>query len=186
MPNWAYGPVTITGTRQNISRFVSRFIFDEDRKLNSNRRYFFARSFTNCSKAEVMQNIKLRFEDSEKEDVKTFCLDIDFAWSARGCLDGHYSENAMQCISLEDACILDDVSVEIQTEEGGERIEEYIFCDEYGTSDINSSNMPEFACKKCGNTMGIASFNDPNESSCCECGSYNWEPIASQKRKNAI
>lgn len=184
MPNWAYGPVTITGTRQNISRFVSRFIFDEDRKVGSKRKHFFARSFTGERKETTMLEIRIQFQGRSKDAVDFFCLPIDFAWSAVSCLVDGYPQSCPECMTLADACMRDRVSVEILTEEGGMCFEEHITCDAQGNLTSTCLDLVEYECQNCHSTSYIASFNDLDEYPCDECGESEWKQAVSEDRQN--
>ena len=44
MPNWAFGYVNVTGTRDGIKSFIERFVSEDDPSTISGKR-FFARSF---------------------------------------------------------------------------------------------------------------------------------------------
>ena len=45
MPNWAFGTVKVTGTREGVKSFVERFISSDDQSTVPGKR-FFARSFS--------------------------------------------------------------------------------------------------------------------------------------------
>ena len=45
MPNWAFGNVKVTGTREGVKSFVERFISSDDQSTVPGKR-FFARSFS--------------------------------------------------------------------------------------------------------------------------------------------
>lgn len=184
MPNWAYGPVSVTGTRQNISRFVSRFLFEEDRKVDSKRKNFFARSFTGARKDYVMRDICELFQGRAKDTIDTFSFDIDFAWSSRSCLIDGYPQQFPACMTLADACVLDSVYVEILTEEGGMCFEEHITCDSQGNLTSCCSELTEYTCQNCQNTSYIASFIDLDEYECDECGESQWEPSLPESRQD--
>lgn len=181
MPNWACGSVAVTGTRQNISRFVSRFLFEDKPKPDSKRRDFFARSFTWCLKEEAMLNIRILFQNRSKAAVDTFCMPIAFAWSAHSCLMDGYPQSFPECITLMDACVRDCVSVEILTEEGGMGFEVHITCDEQGAVESASMDLVEYECQHCHDISCIASFNDLDEYPCNECGESKWKRLC---RKN--
>lgn len=51
MPNWAFGTVKVTGTREGIKSFVERFISSDDQSTVPGKR-FFARSFRADARAE--------------------------------------------------------------------------------------------------------------------------------------
>lgn len=184
MPNWAYGPISVTGTQQNISQFISRFLFEEDRTVDSHRMNYFARSFTGARKEYVMRDIRQLFEGRGKDAVDTFSFEIDFAWSAQTCLVDGYPQQFPECITLEDACVLDSVYVEILTEEGGMCFEEHITCDSKGNLTSCCSNLAEYICQNCKNTTFIASFNDLEEYECDECGESRWEPSTPEKQQD--
>lgn len=44
MPNWAFGYVNVTGTRDGIKSFIERFVSEDDPSTIPGKR-FFARSF---------------------------------------------------------------------------------------------------------------------------------------------
>ena len=179
MPNWAYGSVSITGTKQNIFMFANRFICedDEDNPTQLRKQKFFARSFVQSPRQVVHDDIEIIFSDIPANIVGEFPLDVEFAWSAHCCLiDGYPQKFPTECITLVDACKEDHVSVEIITEEGGMCFEEYITCDEHGHMTSESKELVQYECPNCGTMMGIASFIDTNGYSCYECGECGLKP----------
>jgi hypothetical protein len=171
MPNWACGTVSITGTRFCVHKFANRFIHvdDADNDSKQGSRYF-ARSFSSFTRVGVAEEIESLF-DGPPETEATFCLPIDFAWSAYSCLiDGYPQECPEQCITLSEACQADWVSVEIQTCEPGMYFEEAILCDKSGIVDAQSRELSTCICPNCGASDAYPSFADLDEYECLECG----------------
>lgn len=173
MPNWASGYVSVIGQKENVINFVNRFIFDDEPTTIEGKR-FFARSFTNCSRNGVMQDINDVFDECE-DGVMEFNLPIFFAWSAYSCLiDGYPQKYPDECITLAEACKEDGVYVEIKTEEYGLCFEEYITCDREGNLTKECRNMPVYVCRSCGNKQSIATYTELEDEDCYECNESNW------------
>jgi len=172
MPNWACGTVSITGPKQNILKFADRFIYNEQADSDNKPEHrFFARSFSSYTQAGMTDEIEALFADTKPGTEATFSLPIDFAWSAYSCLiKGYPQDFAEECITLSDACKLDGVSVEIQTDEPGMCFEETITCDKDGNIDAQSCEMPAYTCPHCDATHAYPSFVGLDESACYECG----------------
>ena len=52
MPNWAFGYVNVTGTRDGIKSFIERFVSEDDPSTIPGKR-FFARSFIQSKPKQV-------------------------------------------------------------------------------------------------------------------------------------
>lgn len=179
MPNWAMETVKITGTRECIRAFSKRFICEG--KQNQTEERYFARSFYEGGPEALSAEIDKHFENSDVNAKLTFPMYISFAWSAYSCLiDGYPQQFKDTCITLEEACIEDGVSVEIRTTESGMYFEEHISCDESGICVSTCEDLKTYKCPQCGETQGLASFEDPDEAECYECGC-----IGMQEDKNA-
>jgi hypothetical protein len=177
MPNWACGSVSVTGTKQNISKFISRFIYEDDSETEITDRRFFARSFTNDYKQSVLEELENIFIDLPEGSEGVFVLAVDFAWSAHSCLIDGYPQKNPECITLGDACVEDHVSVIIQTEESGNDFEEFVSCDRLGQVSSFDKNLTLHKCLSCGTVTCISSFQDADESACFECDNIGLEPV---------
>ena len=168
MPNWAFGTVAITGSKEGILNFTRRFIYEgTDRdKIEPN---FFARSFAQATRSETVDEIENLYANVPAEAVDTFCMNVYFAWSANNCLIDGYPQQFPECISLADACVTDRVSVEILTEEPGISFEENIHCDKDGRVTSVSRDMPIYTCPLCGNGFPFPSYLDIGEYICPVC-----------------
>lgn len=176
MPNWALGEISVSGTKQSVNNFISRFIYDDEvgTKDTSARKYF-ARSFINESKRLTEDEIDDNFKDIEIDDYGTYFFTVMFAWSGATCLIDGYPSRDNECITIMDACKEDKVSVEINVEESGNLFEETISCDENGEYTYECEDMKIYKCKSCGYTEGIPSFYTLEDFECCECGEMIWE-----------
>lgn len=174
MPNWAMGSVEITGTKDSVLAFSKRFICDGQKHAAGEK--YFARSFYDSSEESLSDAINAFFKSGETAEKRTISLDISFAWSAHCCLiDGYPQQAKDTCITLGEACVTDGVSVEIRTTESGMCFEEYISCDEHGICVSTSEELKTYKCPQCGETQGLASFEDPDEAECYECGCVGLE-----------
>lgn len=175
MPNWAIGSVSVSGTKENISKFISRFIYDDEvgtKDASVNK--FFARSFINQSKQLTEDEIDDLFKDIIIGDTGTYFFTVMFAWSGATCLIDGYALKDNECITIMDACKEDKVSVEMEIEESGNAFEETISCDENGEYIYECEDMKIYKCKSCGYTEGIPSFYILEDFECCECGGRSW------------
>ena len=180
MPNWAFGTATITGTESSVIKFVNRFIFDgdEDRDYENREQKYFARSFTNNLHDDVLKKLAEVFCGLSADDTGVFELPVDFAWSAQNCLiDGYPQDYPDYCITLSTACIEDQVSVEITTEEEDMSFREFINCDNQGQLSSNCKCIMPCKCRNCGSIFGLVSFNDAYKYSCYECGEVGLDPV---------
>jgi ribosomal protein S27E len=169
MPNWCYGFVVVKGKPKNIMKFCKRFIWEEDRKEDSKKEGYFARSFTNMKWKDFKKN------GVGKEEVS---FGVDFAWSCWSCLfEGYPQDSKGKCVTLERALKQDDVEVTIDTEEEGMCFEETIDGDKNGVN-YSSKEMPKIKCLKCGNEQSIPSnrLEELEDLECYNCGNYNcWK-----------
>ena len=61
MPNWAFGTVKVTGTREGVKSFVERFISSDDQSTVPGKR-FFARSFSEQKREQSVKDAMDEFE----------------------------------------------------------------------------------------------------------------------------
>jgi hypothetical protein len=169
MPNWACGIVNVKGKSENIMKFCKRFVWEEDMKEGSDKKEYFARSFTNDRWEDFVK-------DNEcKEEVS---LLVNFAWSCWSCLfEGYPQDSKGKYVTLEWALKQDDVEVTIDTEEEGCGFEESAGGNKEGVYH-SSKEMPTIKCLKCGGTQSIHSdrLEDLDDVECYNCGDYNcWK-----------
>lgn len=182
MPNWAIGPVDITGTRTAVLAFSDRFISDDEQRTVPGRRYF-ARSFLESPRELTRSDIMSVFEGSSETEERLFTLYISFAWSATSCMiNGYPQQNQAECITLSEACIEDQVSVDIRTTEPGISFEEEIHCGKDGNCQDIEHELRVFKCPECGEPCSLASFEDPAEYLCCECGHEGMVPYETEEK----
>lgn len=175
MPNWAFGNVKVTGTREGITSFIERFVSEDDPSTVAGKR-FFARSFIHEKRQELIDEAMAEFENKAPEDTAEYTFVAMFAWSAYSCLiDGYPQRNDKECITLAEACVEDQVSVVIQTSEPGMCFEEHITGDEGGTVIHEERELSTYKCRHCGETMALASFEDPEDQDCPECGECGFD-----------
>ena len=175
MPNWAYGHTDITGTKAAILSFVNRYIFPDEPTTIDGVKYF-ARSFLHVDREEIKAEIEEAFRGVPQDEEREFRIYPDYAWSASNCVESGYPEHWPDtCITLQDACLEDQVDVSIHTKEEGMWFEEYIWCFRTGEFGSESSDLKTTVCKDCGNTQAIASFEELDDLVCCECSGSNFE-----------
>lgn len=175
MPNWAYGEVKVTGTREGIKSFVERFISNDEPSTIPGKK-FFARSFLFAKRQEIIDKASEAFAEQSGNAKATHSFMIAFAWSAYCCLiEGYPHKNDNECLTLAEACIEDQVSVEIRTSEPGICFEEHITCDEAGNCVHMERDLSRCKCRNCGEISHFGSFEDIDEYECPECGSVGFE-----------
>ena len=173
MPNWACGPVTVTGTRDGLISFIRRF---PDGNADEQRTGYFARSFLFDDRQTLIEDIMMRTEADPGNAVAEITFSVSFAWSAYYCVISGYPEKwPDKCVTLSQACREDRVGVHIRTEEPGLYFEEDILSDEDGNVTESSQDLKTVRCPVCGSTQGTASFMDPADLECFECGSVGLE-----------
>ena len=132
MPNWAFGNVKVTGTREGVKSFVERFISSDDQSTVPGKR-FFARSFSEQKREQSVKDAMEEFEGKADNETAEHSFLIMFAWSVWSCMiDGYPQRNDAECITLSEACMEDHVAVEIRSTETGMCFEEHVTCDEDG------------------------------------------------------
>ena len=130
MPNWAFGYVNVTGTRDGIKSFIERFVSEDDPSTIPGKR-FFARSFIQSKRQAFIDEAMSEFSEPAVDAKASYSFVASFAWSAYSCLIGGYPQNSpSECLTLSEACAEDGVSVMIQTSEPGICFEEHITCDD--------------------------------------------------------
>lgn len=175
MPNWAFGTVEITGMREGMRSFIERFITSDEPSTIPGKR-FFARSFIQWKREECINKAMMIFKGAPADAKATYSLEVEFAWSAYSCIiNGYPQRNGKECITLAEACVEDQVSVVIRTSEPGLGFEEHIAGDEAGNVNYAESEMSTYKCCHCGETMCLASFEDPEDQDCPECGECGFE-----------
>lgn len=175
MPNWAYGNVTVTGTREGVKSFIGRFVSTDELYTIPGKR-FFHRSFLYENRQVAIDEAMELFGDQPADAKEAYTFVIAFAWSAYSCLIDRYPGSfSPECISLADACIEDRVSVLIQTSEPGMCFEERITCDENGNVENHEMDLTSYRCKHCGEISMFGSFEDPEDNECPECGECAFE-----------
>ena len=162
MPNWAYGHTDITGTKAAILSFVKRYIFPDEPTTIDGVKYF-ARSFLHVDREEIKAEIEEAFRGVPQDEEREF---------RESGYPEHWPDT---CITLQDACLEDQVDVSIHTKEDGMWFEEYLWCFRTGESGSECNDLQTAVCKDCGNTQAIASFEDLDDLVCYECGESNFE-----------
>ena len=73
MPNWAFGTVKVTGTREGIKSFVERFISSDDQSTVPGKR-FFARSFSEHMREQSIKDAMEEFEGKADNETAEHML----------------------------------------------------------------------------------------------------------------
>ena len=77
MPNWAFGNVKVTGTREGVKSFVERFISSDDQSTVPGKR-FFARSFSEQKREQSIKDAMEEFEGkADNERLYDFPREAD-------------------------------------------------------------------------------------------------------------
>jgi predicted RNA-binding Zn-ribbon protein involved in translation (DUF1610 family) len=177
MPNWAFGDVTVTGDADNIQEFVKHFLY-EDKDAEPP---YFARSFSTENYSVIQDQLAAEMEDASDPDHMSFCMVIEFAWSAYSCLvDGYPQESKGECLTLEQACQEHQVTVEIRASEDGLAFSEHYICTPAGFELDESKDYERFVCSKCGEEQSISPFSELDSEECWECGAYGpgtWKAV---------
>lgn len=172
MPNWAYGRVSVSGTKKNIINFVNRFIFsdaDDCHKTVDVHKCFY-RSFIEGKQENVHKEINQCFKESADDLERIYIFPASFAWGAICCIIRENIQDFTKYIDLADACKEDQVSVEIETVEYGNAFEESIRCDKNGDCSYEAHNLLPCTCRICSGIEGTSSCTDldDNKSPMCE------------------
>ena len=142
MPNWAFGYVNVTGTRDGIKSFIERFVSEDDPSTIPGKRYF-ARSFISSKRQEFIDEAMSEFSEPAVDAKASYSFVASFAWSAYSCLIAGYPQNFhSECLTLSEACAEDGVSVTIQTSEPGICFEEHISINLFIRFAINKFKLP--------------------------------------------
>jgi len=177
MPNWAFGEVEVTGTKRAIISFSERFISKDEPKTIPGKRYF-GRSYHDDYRNHVLSGIEVEFKSKAPEERATVTLSVSFAWSADSCLISRYPKtDPDNCISLQDACMEDQVDVHIHTYLFDEGFEEDINCTASGELEHDGYDMIRAKCRSCGEEQSVARDEDLSEAVCCECGELGLERL---------
>lgn len=175
MPNWAFGEVKVTGTREGVKSFIERFVSSDEQSTIPGKR-FFARSFTHMTREQSIKDALNEFEGKAVDAVLEHSFEAMFAWSVWSCvIDGYPQRNATECITLSEACVEDQVSVEICSSETGLCFEEHVTCDAEGNVDHTERDLIRCKCRNCGEISSFGSFEDLDEAECLECGEYGFD-----------
>ena len=76
MPNWAFGTVKVTGTREGVKSFVERFISSDDQSTVPGKR-FFARSFSEQKREQSVKDAMEEFEGkADNETAECFSASV--------------------------------------------------------------------------------------------------------------
>ena len=93
MPNWAFGYVNVTGTRDGIKSFIERFVSEDDPSTIPGKR-FFARSFIQSKRQAFIDEAMKEFSEPAVDAKASYSFVASFAWSAYSCLIGGYPQNS--------------------------------------------------------------------------------------------
>lgn len=175
MPNWAFGTVKVTGTREGVKSFVERFISSDDQSTVPGKR-FFARSFSEQKREQSVKDAMEEFEGKADNETAEHSFLIMFAWSVWSCMiDGYPQRNDAECITLSEACMEDHVAVEIHSTETGMCFEEHVTCDEDGNLNHAERDLSRCKCRNCGEISLFGSFEDLDDAECSECGERGFD-----------
>lgn len=175
MPNWAFGNVKVTGTREGVKSFVERFISSDDQSTVPGKR-FFARSFSEQKREQSVKDAMEEFEGKADNETAEHSFLIMFAWSVWSCMiDGYPQRNDAECITLSEACMEDHVAVEIRSTETGMCFEEHVTCDEDGNLNHAERDLSRCKCRNCGEISRFGSFEDLDDTECSECGECGFD-----------
>lgn len=181
MPNWAIGPVEITGTREGVLSFTERFASTDQGLLPPDKKRLY-RSFSDLTSAEMLRRITECFDGYPAGVVRTFSFIATFAWELEGNLMFKPPQSReKEFITIGEACKEDCVQVEIHTSEPSNDLEEWIICREDGVPLYGYRNLTAYRCKHCGNVQSLASFEDASETECDDCGETGFEPYQHEK-----
>lgn len=170
MPNWAFGDVEVTGTKAGVTSFSKRFIFPDGPRITPHVRIF-GRSFHDDHREHIMSSIDAEFKGKSDDAVSTVTLSISFAYSANSCLISRYPViDPVGCISLPDACKMDQVNVHLHTYLFDEGTEEDMTCTAEGVLVQETMDMIRAKCPHCGDVQSVVTTEDLKEATCCECG----------------
>ena len=174
MPNWAIGIVEVTGIKQGVYSFVDRFANVDKQNTYPHKKFY--RSYTDVTCAEMRRQVAEAFRNLPDDAVRTFSFMATFAWELDACMMAKAPmEFEQSCLTVGDACKEDGVQVEIHTSEPSNDLEEWIICKEDGKAMYGCQGLKAFCCKKCGNIQSLASFEDPSDTECAECGNVGFE-----------
>lgn len=175
MPNWAIGPVEITGTKAGVQAFANRFIHTDQKNIQQDRKRLY-RSYSDMPAAEMQHLIDECFRDLPSDAVRTFGFIATFAWELEcNLMVKHPQSRQKEFITVGDACKEDGVQVEIHTSEPSNDLEEWIICRENGVPLYGYRNLTSYRCKHCGNLQSLASFEDAGDTECEDCGEIGFE-----------
>lgn len=85
MPNWAFGYVNVTGTRDGIKSFIERFVSEDDPSTIPGKR-FFARSFIQSKRQAFID------EAIGMDTCYTCWLEECLTTNCLGCKRGNYPD----------------------------------------------------------------------------------------------
>ena len=186
MPNWAFGTVKVTGTREGVKSFVERFISSDDQSTVPGKR-FFARSFSEQKREQSVKDAMEEFEGKADNETAEHSFLIMFAWSVWSCMiDGYPQRNDAECITLSEACMEDHVAVEIRSTETGMCFEEHVTCDEDGNLNHAERDLSRCKCRNCGEISLFGSFEDLDDAECSECGECGFDRCEESCKQKSI
>lgn len=185
MPNWACGIVSIVGTKHSVEKFAGRFLYEDVKRTADAGLRYFARSFTNTSWQKILDKITETFSGITEDLERMLVMPVDFTWSAHSCtINGDPQNRPDSCITLMDACIEDQVFVDIKTVESDMFFEEHITCDKQGNVSFACFDLPDYRRIACGCDGNPASLCDFNKCTSPECGKTDLEPFKSEVSVN--
>jgi hypothetical protein len=169
MPNWAFGSVTATGTKQSVIKFSNHFIYSDEQDAKTDIP-FFLRSVSESTHKETTDEIDAAFKGVPEDAEYSFTFYVAFAWSAIKCLVSETPQSHPGYISLIDACKEDSIAAVVEASETSSGVEEMIRCSKDGQCDSQTFTMQTEACVHCGADNHIASGSYASEQECIECG----------------
>lgn len=171
MPNLARGYMDVSGTKESVTAFVMR-IYMDGRPSSADMEQHFACTVSSDKYQKILYEIDDLFHGLQKHEERQFRIYVEFAWSAHVCLISGYPEDAPgKCITLPDACRLDQVDVSIHTEEPLMGFREKTHCDRNGELHEEVEDLSDTAiCKQCGAAIEFDPFDTMEDLRCSHCG----------------
>jgi len=168
MPNNCYFSIEVKAEPENLKKFLSYFIFEDE--IGTKKGKYLARTFL-----DNWKNKKYFIKEFKKDIEKgELCFFGWCAWSCWSCWFEGYP-NKKECLTLKEICKICDIkSLNCDSEEDGMCFQESLG---YNGEDVSYSceDYPEYKCKNCGDTQSISKNRDLEDTECYECGENKWE-----------
>jgi hypothetical protein len=173
------GDMVITGQKENIKKFLDRFIYPEEPNPDamSTKNVLQLKGFVikHILRQDMFNKVNKAFRHRDGKTIEFYLQFTTDGKLVNNVIYGFGKTNSTEYISLKEACIDDNVGVEIDTNCNYFVVnEEHVKCYPNGVIVYYDTKPKIYRCKCCGYTYSIPSNYDLSQTYCEQCSVSSW------------